>query len=490
MKLLPQLLQTVARCLARHEVQAAEAPLLAAVSGGLDSSTLALVLAALREAGRLSGPGGRSKVVLAHVDHGVFPGSEDGTRAVARQAQLLGHGFVSRRLSGLPAQRLSEEALRDARYRALAAMARECGARMILTAHHADDNLETILFRMLRGTGPRGLSGIPEGRWLENDLWVVRPFLHTRRHTLHRAFEHAQTERTRQALPALPTVEDPTNKDLGYARNHLRQQLIPQLRAAMGVKLDASLFALARSARAAADVLAVQAGRLLREHARFMTPWRCELLVDQASGADRPFLEEALLLAHQRLHQDGRMPPWTWVQRVMHLLHQPDGRRVSGPKTVLAERIRGGLLLLDEGRAGAPPRKDLMLLPAAGAADVRFGDTEWRILGARHEEPPLQPSPTAAGRQRALLDPRCTRWPWRLRARRPGDRFQPLGQAHDVELRRFLQGRHVPRFDRDRLPLLVDADDQVLWVPGVEISAAAQVRLDTGECVELQLRTA
>lgn len=485
MELLPRLLRSVARCLARHEAQGPKGPLLAAVSGGLDSTTMAWVLAALREAGGLGAERGAPTVVLAHVDHGVFPGSEAGTRAVERQARLLGHGFLGRRLATTAT---SEEALRNARYQALAAMARQCGAGILLTAHHADDNLETVLFRMLRGTGPRGLAGIPEGRRLDGDLWVVRPFLETRRETLQRAFRLVSGNRARQGLPALPTVTDPTNDDLGYARNHLRHQVIPRLRTAMGAMLDTSLLALARSARATTDMLAAQGGRLLRLHARFPTPWRCELGVEAATAADRPFLEEALVQVHQRLHPEGRTPAWTWVQRVVELLHQPDGHRVCGPRTLTAERVRGGLLLLDEGRAGAPPAKGQLLLPAAGSAAVRFGSTEWQIHSTRHLTPPLDPGPTATGRARALLDPRHARWPWRLRQRRSRDRFRPLGQARDIGLRRFLLGRHVPRFDRDRLPLLVDADDQVLWVPGVEISACARVRLDTAECVELRLQ--
>ncbi|MBZ0151185.1 MAG: tRNA lysidine(34) synthetase TilS, partial [Planctomycetes bacterium] len=69
---------------------------------------------------------------------------------------------------------------------------------------------------------------------------------------------------------------------------------------------------------------------------------------------------------------------------------------------------------------------------------------------------------------------------------RPGDRFQPLGCAQPVELRRFLQSRHVPRFDRDRLPLLVDGQDQILWVPGVEISELARLQLNTRRSIEVQ----
>jgi len=131
-----------------------------------------------------------------------------------------------------------------------------------------------------------------------------------------------------------------------------------------------------------------------------------------------------------------------------------------------------------------------LLLPAPGTVRVRFGATEWQIRTAIHAQPPLDPGPAAAGPTRALLDPRHAPWPWRLRTRQPADHFRPLGQHVQIDLRRFLQRRHVPRFDRDRLPLLVDADDQVLWVPGVEIGAAARIRLDTAECVELRLETA
>jgi tRNA(Ile)-lysidine synthase len=95
------------------------------------------------------------------------------------------------------------------------------------------------------------------------------------------------------------------------------------------------------------------------------------------------------------------------------------------------------------------------------------------------------PSPREAGRFRALLDPRTTRLPWRLRTRRTGDRFHPLGAPEPLDLRRFLQGRHVPRFDRDRLPLVVDGDDRILWVPGVEVGEPARLRLNTRHCVEV-----
>jgi tRNA(Ile)-lysidine synthase len=144
------------------------------------------------------------------------------------------------------------------------------------------------------------------------------------------------------------------------------------------------------------------------------------------------------------------------------------------------------LLLLDPERAGAPPRThDGGQLFRWDGGRIRFGATEWWLEAHQHPLPPLVPSPREAGRWRALLDPRLAPLPWRLRTRRPGDRFRPLGSVNALELRRFLQSRHVPRFDRDRLPLLVDATDRILWVPGVEIADDARLQLNTRRCVEV-----
>ena len=87
---------------------------------------------------------------------------------------------------------------------------------------------------------------------------------------------------------------------------------------------------------------------------------------------------------------------------------------------------------------------------------------------------------------RALLDPRTAPLPWRLRTRRPGDVFQPLGHPQAIDLRRFLQSRHVPRFDRDRLPLLVDGVDRILWIPGVEVGEGVRLQLNSRRCIEVQ----
>jgi tRNA(Ile)-lysidine synthase len=468
-----RLCDTTARCLSRYENLVAERTVLAAISGGVDSTVLLLALARLAGDGRLPGP-----LQVCHVDHDVRPDSRQNAQHVVDLCDRLEVPVVVRRLA-FASPTPSEDELRAGRYEALQQVAAERSAGLLVTAHHADDNLETVLFRMLRGTGPRGLAGIPESRWLgrgRHSLLLVRPLLRTRRTTLEAVLRTLGEE----------AYQDSTNLDLRYSRNRLRLETIPQLRQSLGIGLDVALMTVASTARAANEIVEAQGLRILSQRARHKTAWRCELDLRGLDEGALPFVEEALRQAHVALHPHGEAPSGAWLVRTLGLLQQPDGKRVAGQGGLLAERIRDGVLLVDPDRAGAPP-------PAGEAGQVfawdggrqRYGRTEWTLEAFEHPLPPLVPSPQRAGRLRARRDPRATTLPWRLRPRRPGDRFQPLGSAAPIELRRFLQSRHVPRFDRDRLPLLVDASDRVLWIPGVEVSESARLQLNTRRCVEV-----
>ena len=467
-----RLCDTTSRCLSRYENLVAERAVLAAVSGGTDSTVLLFALARLRDDGRLPGP-----LHACHVDHGVREDSRQNAQHVVDLCDRLDVPITVRRLQ-FAAEKPSEDELRQGRYEALQQVARDHGAGMLVTAHHADDNLETVLFRMLRGTGPRGLAGIPESRWIgrgDHSLLLVRPLLRTRRTTLATVL---------LGLPAT-AYEDHTNLDLSYARNRLRLETLPQLRSSLGIGLDVALMTVASTARAANEIVEAQGLRILSQRARHKTTWRCELDLRAIDEDSLPFVEEALRQAHITLHPHGEAPSSAWLERTLALLQQADGKRVAGRGGLLAERIRCGLLLVDPDRAGAVPADSAGQPFACDGGRQRFFATEWSLEAFEHPLPPLSPSPAEAGRLRALLDPRAAPTPWRLRRRREGDRFHPLGAAQPVELRRYLQSRDVPRFDRDRLPLLVDADDRLLWVPGVEVSEVARLQLNTRRCIEV-----
>lgn len=467
-----RLLDGTVRCLSRYESAIAERPLLAAVSGGVDSTALLMALVRLRDEGRLFLP-----LHVAHIDHGVRPDSREAARKVVDLCDRLDVPVAVRSLPRTDAH-VGERQLRDGRYAALTELAHAVGAGALVTAHHADDNLETVLFRMMRGTGPRGLAGIPEARWVDPSrrLLLLRPFLRSRRSTLETALEE---------LGQREVAPDATNADLRYARNRIRHETMPQLREQLGIGLDVALMTVTSSARAATEILEAQARRILVERSRNRMSWRLELDLRAIDADSRPFVTEALRQAHIELHPRGEAPLGAWLHRASALLDQPDGKRVAGRGGILVERTRHGLLLIDTDRCGAPPAADGEVLLPIDDGRIRFGHTEWLITASTHPQPPLAPSPAAAGRFRALLEPGDAPMPWRLRTRRAGDVFQPLGATAPQDLRRFLQSRHLPRFDRDRLPLVVDADDHILWIPGIEIAERVRLRLNTRHCIEL-----
>ena len=178
--------------------------LLLAVSGGPDS--LALMHLAARW--------GRGRLHVATVDHGLRPGSASEAHGVAAAAQRLGLPHVILPWLGPKPQTRIQERAREARYALLAAHAQAIGARHVLTAHHADDQAETVLFRLGRGSGLAGLAGMRRETALAPGLALVRPLLGRTKTDLIAVCAAAG-----QAF-----VDDPSNNDAAYARGRLRAQ--------------------------------------------------------------------------------------------------------------------------------------------------------------------------------------------------------------------------------------------------------------------------
>jgi tRNA(Ile)-lysidine synthase len=204
-----------------HEVEAGLARarvepgtrVLVAASGGADSTALLALAAGLAARGRVL-------VAAGHVDHGLRPESVHDRTAAGDSAGRLGVGFAFRTLSlekgsGMPGR------ARDARYRALAEMAREAGCAAVLTAHHADDQAETMLLAFARGAGLAGLGGMPARRALDGGVALVRPCLRIARASLRTACEDL----------GLSWREDPGNARDDSPRGRMRHVVIPALEA-------------------------------------------------------------------------------------------------------------------------------------------------------------------------------------------------------------------------------------------------------------------
>lgn len=162
---------------------------------------------------------GPERCIAGHVHHGLQAAADEWPEHCARQAERLGVRFECIRLDGSPSTGDSvEQWARDRRYRALAALARRSGASCLMTAHHRDDQVETLLMRIARGTGIDGLAGI-RGERLMDAVVVARPFLGLDRSTLEECAR----------VWACRWIEDPSNLDTALLRNAIRHRLLPML---------------------------------------------------------------------------------------------------------------------------------------------------------------------------------------------------------------------------------------------------------------------
>jgi len=185
-----------------------------AVSGGPDSVALLHAIHKLKQRA-----GGRGALFVAHYNHGWRGAESDADEEfVKRLSATWGLSCVCGRPSAARGMS-SEESARNLRYGFLVAAANERGARYLATGHTADDQAETVLHHLFRGTGLRGLAGMPPYRRLSESLTLIRPFLFTRRQTL---LDYLRRHR-------LDFRQDVTNADTRFRRNWIRHELLPKI---------------------------------------------------------------------------------------------------------------------------------------------------------------------------------------------------------------------------------------------------------------------
>ncbi|MCC6783024.1 MAG: tRNA lysidine(34) synthetase TilS [Planctomycetes bacterium] len=431
-------------------------PLALALSMGADSLALLGALRLLHARGRIAEP------TMVHVDHGQRADSAATAAAARGLCARLGLPLVVK-TPPLP-RGVGELALREARYAAFADAAAERGLGALLLAHHADDQLETVAMRVLRGSSTRGLAGMPSVRPLAGSCVLLRPLLGLRRATLRGALAEA-------GLTAA-VCEDPSNLDLRFLRNRLRHVAFPAWRAARGTGFDARLLARAALRRAEAETREAEARGWLARFARVAPGFRAELVFAGTEPVAWPaprHLTEILRLAC--LAVSGTAPLRTWLRRALRLLSQPSGTLLLAGSDCAVERTRAGLLMVAAATLDSPPAASD--LPLDGRAQP-FGATGfWVAATARCG--PWQPR-AEPDRGQGSVDLATLALPLVLRAPVRGDRFEQAGQVRPILLREHLQRRQVPRLDRPRLPLLVDARGRIVWARGLDVAAFARVR--------------
>ncbi len=413
--------------------------LLLAVSGGADSTALALIMARLAKNLRL-------KLAVAHFDHGLRgrPAARREERFVRDLATSLDLRF---HIGSAGDDRIaSEAAARGARYDFLAAVAEREGYGAVATGHTASDQAETVLLHLVRGAGLDGLAGMSaEAPW---------PFAGHESLTLLRPLLHLSREQTAAycAAAGIEPIDDASNLSRRYRRNRLRHELLPLLRE-LNPRIDDALVRLADAAG---------------EDVAFLRTVVLEALVGSRDGSQQVSRRvlagwpasprrHALWLAYATLVGDGQ---------------ELTRRHLEALERLVLQGKTGDMLDLPRG-VGAVLRRDVLELrlepeprPASQVASVILqvpGEAGYRsFVVAASAEPALKGESVEVDAA-AVTDGLC------VRRRLPGDRFQPLGMTGHKKLQDFLTDLHVPRDERDAVPLFVSTRG-IVWVGGLRIA--------------------
>ncbi len=426
------------------------------VSGGVDSVTLLHLMELCRADLGLS-------IVVAHLDHGLrgADGNEDAAfvRDLANAAGLpvvIDHVDTPEhaRATGMG----PEAAARDLRYRFFRETADRVGARFVLTAHTCDDQAETVLMHLARGSGVRGLGGIPPARPLSPTVTVLRPLLGIARSDVH------DLARAR----GLVWRHDATNDDPTFLRNRVRAILLPALREVFGPSIVPSI---ARSGDLVRET--DEALRAIAEELHQACVWRSDDVlafnVDAMSALPRAIAAEIVRTARTVNHDE--------CDRILALLASEAGSiaTLRGGHEAVRERDR-----VIVRRANHPDDRTPAVAIDRDGAYVAGSQTLTVAHGPAGTVHPT-PDPTVA-----YIDTRCIRGELVWRPWADGDRFHPFGLDGTVLVSDLLTNVRVPHAERRSVRVVAD-EAGILWVCGIRPAERTRVTATTEELLILSM---
>jgi len=457
-------LDQVRETVARYELLREGETVLVAVSGGADSIALLAMLRALQAELRIH-------LHVVHLNHKLRADADADAAFVQELAASFGMPVTVEsadvRALAKREKRSLEDAGRTARYAFFAGAASRLGARRVATAHTRDDQVETVLMRLQQDAPWEALAGIPPRRPLGEAL-VIRPLWELTRAELT-GYLRAHTLRWR---------EDPTNRDRRVLRNRIRHEILPALECEQPT-IRVRLWEVGEMVRQAEDIL--------QDHTQMA--W---MRMARAHGT-------TLALPLREFQYSPRAVQRRLVHRAVHAVA---GWNLPLPRVIEEEVVRLGVtgrpgtqveLGVGVARCGYdaleflphPPivSNERYVLPVPGRVTAQaFG-----VVVAAEVAQATVRGATATAAEEVEFDAATIRTPLEIRSWRPGDRFTPRGLRGKKKLQDFFVDAKVPRWDRARVPILVDAHGEIIWVIGHRIAAIAQVTAATTQVARIRV---
>jgi tRNA(Ile)-lysidine synthase len=435
-----ELLKKVMRTIKKYSMLSEGDNVLIGLSGGPDSVCLTIILDKLRSDFNLS-------LSAIYINHGLRPEENQREESFCRGlCERLGIGFYCESLGVREYARQKrmniQEAARDLRYEVLKKYSLLLGSNRIALGHNADDQAETMIMRLLRGTGRRGLAGIPPVRGR-----IIRPLIEIQRSEIE--------DFLLQQSPPVDFIMDSSNLKTNYFRNWVRLNLIPELK-----QLNPSLIeTLCRSSIILSEedlyLETVVTKTMLRLVSR-RNEGLIELFLIPLEGLERPILRRVLIRAIDEV-MGFRGIDFVHIEEIIRLIKEgKSGDMITLPKGLRAIKKYSTILLTTREKVEIVPH----LLEVPGEVHLEEINATIRAgVSSTMDD-------TADGKRKAIFDLDKLVLPLKIRRRGEGDCFYPAGMGDKrKKLQDFFVDEKVPREERDSIPIVV-SDDEIIWIAG------------------------
>ncbi len=457
-------IQRVRTDICEHNLLTSGEKVLLAVSGGVDSMVLLHVMVQLAR-------GFQWDLHAAHLHHGIRQEADRDQEQVKQACEVYQIPLYDERVN-IPALAKEgstglEATARQERYRFLHRIAKQVQCQKIATGHHTNDQAETVLMNMLRGTGITGLGGIS---WHRDQL--IRPLLSRSRLEIQ---TYAEDQGVRYC-------EDYTNRDLSYRRNRIRHELIPRLESEYNRGLVSNLTQLAEVCQQTDAILRQQASEAFETCAREVRPGKIILDIEAFLAYFNVLHKYILGIALERVGESRRILNQRSLSKIGTLLRH----RRSTKSIVLGEselRVEPTGIVLSRRHARNVQLKTLERIP--GVCPL-WGSL---FLEIKKDSQPLERIKKNKNQSIAWIDADHVVEPLWVRSPHHGDRFQPLGMCSMKKVSDVLIDTKVPHHQRSEIPV-VGCGDRIVWVAGVRLDHRVRVTNTTRHMLKLVLKNA
>lgn len=403
---------------------------------------------------------------IAHLNHQLRGGDADADAAFV-QAAADSHSIpctIEKRDVAKLSEAESvgvEEISRRERYAFFERVCLQTGAKVVAVGHHADDHAETVLQRIVRGTGLRGLSGIPRSRPLSpnSSVRLIRPLLRMTRASL----------RAYLSDDGIAFREDRSNDSLEPTRNRIRNVILPQIEESINPQVRDALVRLAEQAHWVSEYLGETVQRTFESLIISHTDQMLVLNVDALSRKSRIVQTELIRLGYRTFGLGEQDLSFTHLSAALELVaDSASGKQLQFPQGMTLEKRYHHLLF---SLPSDEPREEIAAeiavhLPGRTLLPIRRLQIDCSIVAVKPEEVPRM---RRAGKPlEEYVDLDAVRPPLVVRKRRPGDRFCPLGAPGSKRISDFLSDAKVDQKDRDRVAVLCDQLGPI-WIIGHRI---------------------